>query len=265
MLDSPAVYYAFIVLINILVFAIGATAFSFVNVLVRELKKEEPKIKGKSTCPLCGHEKRIRDMIPILSWMVHKGKCMYCFEKTTVREPIVEAVGGLLALALLPYYQLSLATITMFLLLAVLATITLIDADIQEIPPVLNIALGVLGVISYFTIPGGPSITSRIIGMFCIALPMYIVVITMNGFGGGDVKMMFAIGLFLGWKGTVFAFAVGVVLGGVYGMYLMLMNKAEMKSMFAFGPFLSVGIAVSAYAGIGTQLLDMYINSFRIQ
>jgi leader peptidase (prepilin peptidase)/N-methyltransferase len=256
---SQTTYYILAAVITVLVFCIGATVFSYLNLVIARLPKKEKLIEKKSVCPLCGHAKRYRDMIPIVSYAVRKGKCPFCFQKTSVREPLVELLGGVVAVLLLPAYGISWQTFTMFLLYSVLAVITFIDADTQEIPPQLNVLLFVIGLLSLLTMPSIP-LVSRLIGMVCISLPMYIIVLVCNGFGGGDVKMMFAIGFFLGYKGTIAAFFIGVVLGGIYGIYLLLVKKKKGDTAFAFGPFLSVGIAISAYSGWGAQLLEWYLG-----
>jgi leader peptidase (prepilin peptidase)/N-methyltransferase len=132
--------------------------------------------------------------------------------------------------------------------------------DTQYIPPELNILLAVVGVISIWTLPGA-SIVQRIIGVFVISLPLILIVLVVpDGFGGGDIKLMAAAGVLLGWKGNVIAFFIGLVLGGIYGIYLLSTRKKGKKEHFAFGPFLSIGIAVSMYAGTGEYLMNQYIG-----
>ena len=240
------------ILYYILVFVLGTIAFSFLNVIVTQLPGKNKILAPGSVCPMCKQRRTAAESIPVAGWFVNKRHCRNCSEKISIRQPLVELFGGVLAALLLPCYGLSLSMLLMFALYFILVTIALIDADTQEIPPILNISIAVLGVLSYFIMPDGPSIGSRIIGFFAISLPLYIIVcIVPDAFGGGDIKMMAAIGLFLGWKGTVFAFVVGLILGGAYGAYLLIAKKAEKTEHFAFGPFLSFGIAVAAYAGVG--------------
>lgn len=81
-----------------------------------------------------------------------------------------------------------------------------------------------------------------------------------NGFGGDDVKMMFAAGLVLGWKGNVAAFFIGVITGGVYAIVMLATKKKGRKDHFAFGPFLAAGILIALTRGLGDYLVGMYVD-----
>ena len=249
-------------LIYLVFFLIGITVFSFANVVIYRLPEKKGFTKGSSMCRSCGHKLAVKDLIPIFSWIRLKGKCRYCGEKISVRYPLVELFGGICAVGLTAYYGITLKALTIFLLFTVFTIITLIDYDTMEIPPVLNIAVLILGIISIWTV-GGVSILDRIIGMFCISLPLLLIVLIIpEGFGGGDIKLMFAAGFFLGWKMTVMGFFIGLVAGGIYGVILMARRKKGKKDHFAFGPFLCAGMAISIF--VGTQLLDKYIDFIKV-
>lgn len=178
---------------------------------------------------------------------------------TPAENRMVSLAGGILALVITGYYGMSMAALTLFLVSAVLVMITVIDAYTQMIPPVLNIILGALGLLSILTMPG-ISVAERVIGFFCISVPMFLIVLLVpGGFGGGDIKMMAASGILLGWKGNLAAFFIGLIIGGVYGAFLLISGKKGRKEHFAFGPCLSIGIFVSAYAGIGMRIADQYL------
>ena len=178
---------------------------------------------------------------------------------TPAGNRMVSLAGGILALAITGYYGMSMAALTLFLVSAVLVMITLIDAYTQTIPPALNIILGVLGLFSILTMPG-ISVIERVIGFFCISVPMFLIVLLVpGGFGGGDIKMMAASGILLGWRGNLAAFFIGLIIGGIYGAFLLISGKKGRKEHFAFGPCLSIGIFVSAYAGIGMRIVDQYL------
>ena len=178
---------------------------------------------------------------------------------TPAENRMVSLAGGILALVITGYYGMSMAALTLFLVSAVLVMITVIDANTQMIPPVLNIILGALGLLSILTMPG-ISVAERVIGFFCISVPMFLIVLLVpGGFGGGDIKMMAASGILLGWKGNLAAFFIGLIIGGVYGAFLLISGKKGRKEHFAFGPCLSIGIFVSAYAGIGMRIVDQYL------
>lgn len=173
-------------------------------------------------------------------------------------------LGGLLAIAPIFYYGLSVRAVFVFLVYCVLALLAIIDMDTQYIPPELNVVLAGLGILSIWVLPG-PTMIERIIGIVCVSLPLFLITVLVPGaFGGGDIKLMAAVGILLGWKGTVFGFFVGLVLGGVYAIFVLITRKLGRKDHFAFGPFLAIGIAVSLYANFGTWAIDKYLSCFRL-
>jgi leader peptidase (prepilin peptidase)/N-methyltransferase len=259
--------YVFAGFLILLVFLIGITVFSYLNLVIEELPKEEDVqplrirlTKGRSACPYCGHTWRVRESIPVFSWLLNKHKCVYCFEHLSARHTLIELLGGFLAVASVVYYGISVQALTVFLVLCVLSVIAFIDIDTQYIPPELNLILAVIGVISNWTLPG-PTILERLIGAASVSVPLILIVLIVpNGFGWGDIKMMAAAGVLLGWKANIVAFFIGMIIGGIYGGYLLIAKKKGKKEHFAFGPFLSIGIAVSMYADIGTYLMNQYIG-----
>jgi leader peptidase (prepilin peptidase)/N-methyltransferase len=255
------------ILIVVLVFCIGATIFSYFNIVIEELPKEEEEkplnerlTKGRSICPHCGHSWRVKESLPILSWLIYKRKCVYCFEKISPRHTLIEALGGVLAVASVLYYHVSLGALTVFLVFSILAIIAIIDMDTRYIPSELNLILAVLGIVSIWTLPGTAFI-ERLIGIFSVPVLLILVTrIVPGGFGGGDIRMAAASGILLGWKGNVSAFIIALLLGCIYSIYLLVIKKKGKKDSFAFGPFFSVGIAVSLYADIGVALMNALID-----
>lgn len=248
--------------IYISVFLIGTVIFSFLGVLVDHFTKEkgEKLSEGRSKCPVCGHKWKYRESIPVFSWIFQRGRCMYCFERIPARYTMIELLGGILSIVVIVYYGISLKALTLFLLYGILTMISWIDIETRYIPPALNVLIAVLGVLSIWTLPG-PTLLERGIGMLCVSIPLVILgFIIPDGFGGGDIKMMATAGIFLGWKATITAFFIALILGGAYGIYLLLIKKKSKKDHFAFGPFLSIGIAIAAYGGIGTYVMNLYLH-----
>ncbi len=244
------------ILMECVVFILGTMVFSFLNVVIYRLPERKSVLKGSSICQKCGHDLSVKDMIPVLSWLLLKGKCRYCGGKISVRYALVELLGGVTAVFVSLYYGLNMQALTVFLFLSVMTVITFIDIDTMEIPPVLNFCIFLIGVLSIWTI-GGISITDRIIGMLVISAPLYVLAL-FGGFGGGDVKLMFAAGFLLGWKATVAGFFIGIIIGAVYAGYLLIKKLKGMKAEVAFGPFLCLGMAVAVF--VGEKLLDIYIS-----
>lgn len=270
-----------IVLIGIVVFVLGTMLFSYLNVVIEELpldilveeEGKDPKtelepllkrLKRGKRCPHCGKNWRGKDNIPVLSWLCHGRLCTYCGKKVSARYMAIELLGGILAVLVFLCYGVSLSALTVFLAYAILTAIAFIDQDTQYIPPELNLMLAALGLLSIWTLPG-LTLLERVIGVFCVSAPLFLLVqIIPDGFGLGDIKLMAAIGIMLGWKGTLVAFFIGLVAGGVYGAFLLIVRKKGKGYHFAFGPFLSVGIAISLYGALGTLLMEQYIDMIRI-
>jgi len=121
----------------------------------------------------------------------------------------------------------------------------------MEIPDILNIAIAVCGVIAMFVVPDiGPQ--SRLIGAAIASVPLLLLAIFVDGaFGLGDVKLMAAAGLLLGWQNCLVALFIGIIIGGIYGVYLLAAKKKRGRDHFAFGPPLCVGIGSAMIAGDG--------------
>ncbi|WP_283245059.1 prepilin peptidase [Qiania dongpingensis] len=246
------------ILLGLLIFIAGACMFSFLNVIIYRVPRHMSFIKGFSMCPSCGHRLRAGDLVPVLSYLLLKGKCRYCKKSIGMRDTVIELLGGGAALLCAANYKEWPAALTVFLFFSVLTVTALIDADTMEIPDGCWIALAALAAVSVFTMDG-VSIPSRIIGMICVSVPMLLVtLIVREAFGGGDIKLTAAAGLFLGWKLMLVSGAMAVFLGGGYGIFLLASGKKKRKDHFAFGPFLCVGMA----AGIlyGQPLIDWYLS-----
>ena len=151
-------------------------------------------------------------------------------------------------------------------------SVALIDAETQLIPDRLNLALAVCGVLGTLLSPAGW--LPHLIGAFCVSVPMLLLCLAIDGaFGGGDIKLMAAAGLFLGWQNTLVAYLVagdarpllpawyvylilGILGGGLYGIWLLAAKRADKKDHFAFGPFLCAGIVIAML--FGEPILQWY-------
>ena len=224
----------------IVAFVLGVILFTLANEIILKLPNNENIFKGKPKS----------------------------LEKFSPRCLLIQILGGLFGVLMVWQFDISLEAVTVFLFFALLTIITFIDADTMEIPFVLNVCILVLGVISIFTrggfaLTGGDlSLVSRLIGMLCVSLPLFLIVLIIpDGFGGGDIKLMFAAGFFLGWKATVIAFFIGLIIGGCQGVILLVRRKKGKDDHFAFGPALSVGLMIATF--VGSQMMDSYINMIK--
>ena len=145
-----------------------------------------------------------------------------------------------------------------FSMLLCLIAIAWIDIETMEIPDSLNIAIAVCGVIAIFI---GPDIglKSHLIGLAVAAVPLFLLALFVDGsFGFGDVKLMAAAGIFLGWKSTLTALFIGIIIGGVIGAVLLITKRKSRTDHFAFGPSLCFGIGLAMFAG--TDIINLYLG-----
>ena len=169
---------------------------------------------------------------------------------------IIALCGGLSSILVYHFYINWPTLVTLYIFLVLLTIISVVDNATMEIPNIFVLATFVLGAFSIFTMPG-TSLPSRILGMFIVSVPLLLITLLVPGaFGGGDIKLMAACGLFLGTKLTLLSFAFAVLTGGLYGIWLLVMKKKSGKEHFAFGPFLCLGMAAALF--IGDRVWDWY-------
>ena len=254
------------VLLCVLVFLTGMVVFSFLNVVIYRLPKKQDFVKGRSFCPSCGCQLRGYDMIPVLSWILLRGRCRNCGGRISFRYPLMEVAGGLLCLLCLYrfgrwngfFYQISGEMLLAFCVISVLAVIFWIDFDTMEIPNGLTAVLIIPAILS-LAVMDGPGLLSRVIGFFSVSLPMLLLTMAVDqACGGGDIKLMAVIGFFLGWKMCLTAFFLAILIGGVYGIAVLLLKRKGRKDHFAFGPCLCVGTVLAMIWG--EQLLGWYLS-----
>lgn len=245
----------------LLVFMAGAGIFSFLNVVVYRLPRKISYVKGRSHCPSCDATLRWYDMVPVFNWFYLRGKCRECGARISFRYPAVETLGGALALLCVYRFGMGAEAVAAFAFLAVLTVVALIDADTMEIPNGLVIWILIIAAAAW--VCGlEPVWQERLIGLVCVSVPMLLITLAIPGaFGGGDIKLMAAAGLFLGWRLTLVAAFLAIVAGGLYGIWLLATRKKGKKEHFAFGPFLCAGMAAALFWG--TPLLEWYLGLFR--
>ena len=243
------------ILLYLLIFLYGIIIGSFVNVCILRLPKHESVIPS-SHCMDCGHRLRWYDLFPLFSYLSLKGRCRYCGAKISCQYPIVEALNGVLYVIVFMANGVSLQSVLYCLMASVLLVISVIDWRTFEIPPSCNLFLLGLGII--FCILDFTHIVEHLIGLVCVSAVLYLLFLISAGraIGGGDIKLMGAAGLILGWKLILFAFFLGCILGSVIHLIRMKVSGAE--RVLAMGPYLSAGILIAALWG--NYLFQWYLS-----
>ncbi|MBR1393837.1 MAG: prepilin peptidase [Ruminococcus sp.] len=255
-------YYIYYAVIYVFVFLFGAAVGSFLNVCIYRLPKEESLIKRNSHCMTCGEEIKRRDLIPIVSWCLLKGKCRACGARISPRYTVVEALNALIWLFVAYKVNVLLNPLNFVLTALVFSALIVVffmDWDTQLISTYVCIFILVVGIIYYIFNHEDYDLTlvERIIGFFSVSVLLLIIELASKGkaMGRGDVYLMAAAGFFLGWKNSIAALFVALLTGSIAG--LIIKHKTK-HSVFAFGPWLSLGIAVAIL--YGDNIVDWYVS-----
>jgi leader peptidase (prepilin peptidase) / N-methyltransferase len=251
--------------LNSFAFIFGAAIGSFLNVCIFRLPAKTSIITPGSRCPHCLKPLRFYDNIPLISFILLRGKCRDCAGKISWRYPLVELLTAVLALMLFLKFGLTLKFFTFFIFVAVLIVITFIDLDHQIIPDIISlpgIPLFFLAAIFLVKIPWLEALMGLLIGggiLFAIAV-VYELITKREGMGGGDIKLLAMIGGFLGWKSLLFILLFSSLFGAIVGVTLIIIKKQDMKYAVPFGPFLAA--AVLAYIFWGETFTRLLFFSY---
>ncbi len=247
------------VLVLIIIAVLGLCVGSFCNVLVFRIPRGEEFVKTSSHCMSCGHRLKWYENIPLLSYIMQKGKCRSCGVKLSCQYPAVEAINCVLWLICgLCFRGDWLSTALYCFLISLCIVITLIDWRTFEIPNGLNLAILILGLVRLVT--DIENWKSYVIGLVCVSAFFLLLWFATrgNGIGMGDVKLMGAAGLLLGWQRILLALIVGSVAGSI--IHMIRMRRSGEGKKLAFGPYLSAGIIFSAL--FGEALISAYLGLF---
>ena len=229
------------------VLALGLVIGSFLNVVIYRLPRGLGYVRGRSFCPKCKHKINWFDNVPVISFLILKGRCRFCGRKISWRYPLIELLAG--ALFYLSY--LSHLSFLSYLLICGLVVIFFVDLEHQIIPDEIVIPLSVL-FLGYRLLTNIQYLISNflITGIVSFLFLYLIHLLTKGrGMGLGDVKLAFLMGLVLGFPKIVVAFYLAFLTGAFVGVILILLSRAKLKQKIAFGPFLVFGTIFSLLWG----------------
>jgi len=244
----------------LIVFLFGLAVGSFLNVCIHRIPEGKSIVSPPSSCPQCGHRIEYYDNIPLLSYILLSGKCRHCRTFIPLHYPVVEAVTGLLSVALLMKFNLSPQFFLFLIFSASLVTIAFIDLHHRIIPDILSLSLLILGFIaSLFKLSEIPWLDSLIGilgggGFFYLVAFLFEKLTGREGMGGGDIKMLAMIGAWTGWRALPSIILISSLAGIVIGGVSLLLARKEMRSKIPFGPFLSLGTLLSLFFGDDFQV-----------
>ncbi len=243
-----------LVTVYVFVFIVGAVVGSFLNVLIYRLPREISVVRTPpSSCPGCSTPIRWYDNIPLLSWIVLKGRCRQCGTTISIRYPLVELTAGLLAVAALVRWGLTFVGVEVVIFAWVSLALGLIDLDFQILPNVITYPSIVFGLVCSW-LDGYTWWLDSLIGACMGALlPTLVIVIYklwrgIEGMGWGDVKYLAAIGAVVGTRGVIGVLVVASVVGAVFGLGLIAVGRGSGKTALPFGTFLALAVIFWLYA-----------------
>ena len=241
---------------------LGLAIGSFLNVVIHRVPRDESLVRPGSHCPRCGATIRNRHNVPVLGWLLLRGRCADCRTSISVRYPLVEAGTAALFVAVAAKFGLSWALPAYLYLAAIAIALALIDLDVMRLPNA--IVLPSYLVAAALLVPAallGDGVAPIVRGLAAAVLlwACYRGLAQLGGMGGGDVKLAPLLGFYLGWLGwgavAVGAFAA-FLLGGVVGVVLMATRLAGRKSRIPFGPYMLAGAFLAVFAAV--PITDWY-------
>jgi leader peptidase (prepilin peptidase)/N-methyltransferase len=244
----------------------GLAVGSFLTVVVSRVPAKESVVSPRSTCPSCGAEIPARDNVPVLSWLVLRGRCRSCGARISLRYPLVELTTGALFFGTAWIHRSVFVVAMLCVFGAVMVAVAAIDLEHRIIP-------------NRITYPSGPFFAACIVVGWALDAPLdptraligsvayggaflVIAFISPRGLGMGDVKLTGLIGLVLGSLGLRYvgvAAGAAIFAGGIGGIVALLLGRGR-KSAIPFGPYLAAGAMVASLWG--DRLADWYLRSF---
>ena len=269
---------------------LGAIIGSFLNVVIHRLPREESIVFPNSTCPKCRKAIKAYDNIPILSYLILRGRCRNCGVHISSRYPAVEALTAILFAAVTWHDGVSFALAFDLAFAASMVALVFIDAEHMILPNAITYPGIVFALIARILLPylAGPahfddlpqllnafptlpvvlvSIIGAVIGALAGGGSLWLMGFLweklrgVEAMGFGDVKMMLMVGAFLGWRLTILTILIGALTGSIAGIAVMYRRGRNMQMMLPFGIFLGIGSIVSLL--FGARIIAWYASQFR--
>ncbi|AFY34944.1 type 4 prepilin peptidase 1 [Calothrix sp. PCC 7507] len=260
---------------SLIVFALGASIGSFINVVVYRLPAELSILWPPSRCPHCLNQLKAYDNVPVLGWLRLRGRCRFCKSKISVRYPVVEALTGIVFLLVFLLFKVSILTIGYWAFCSWLLALALIDLDTMTLPNQLTQSGLVVGIIFQMVVgylPAGNGvelvkhlmmgIVGAVLGLWLFDAIALIgsIALGKTAMGAGDAKLAAMMGAWLGWKYLLLASFIACAVGALVGGGAIVLSPKKRGQKIPFGPFLALGAAIALFGG--ETILSAYLRLF---
>jgi leader peptidase (prepilin peptidase)/N-methyltransferase len=249
----------------ILIFIIGLILGSFYNICIVRIPQQMSFVSPRSHCSSCKRTLQVYDLIPVVSYLLLKGKCRYCNVRISLRYPIVELLTGILFGGLYFKYSFTLSFFVYAVLTSVLLVAAFIDIEHRIIPNGLVLFGSIIALvfdILQLHVNWLDGLLGMLVGggiLLLIAL-LSLILLKKEGMGGGDVKLMGMIGLFLGWRLTLLTLVLSIYIGGFIGGIVLLARWKKADDYIPYGPFIALGTLITMF--FGNEILLWYFSRF---
>ncbi|MDP5338163.1 MAG: prepilin peptidase [Nodularia sp. (in: cyanobacteria)] len=261
---------------SIIVFALGASIGSFINVVVYRLPARLSVLWPPSRCPRCLNQLKAHDNVPVLGWLWLRGRCRYCQTKISIRYPVVEGITGIIFLIVFWEFQVSIITISYWAFCSWLLALSLIDLDTMTLPNVLTksglvVGIGLQMAVGFFSPEGSwiglvnhlmMGIVGAVLGLWLFDAIAMIgsIALGKTAMGAGDAKLAAMMGVWLGPKYLLLASFIACLVGVIIGGGAMLLSPERVGQKIPFGPFLALGAVITLFGG--EAILSTYLGLF---
>jgi leader peptidase (prepilin peptidase)/N-methyltransferase len=251
------------VLIAVYVAVLGLIIGSYLNVVIHRLPRGVSTVWPRSSCTSCGAAIRAWDNLPVVSYLLLRGRCRQCGARISWRYPAIEAATSLLFVLCFERFGLRPAALAAAFFCSLMVILAAIDIEHMLLPDRITLPGIVLGIALQLWVPWaglGGAILGAVLGagiLLAISGAWYLLR-GEEGMGLGDVKMLAMVGAFLGWKGVVVTLFVSTLTGAALGLVLARKSSAGLKAKLPFGAFLALGALVALFAGV--PLVDAYLG-----
>jgi leader peptidase (prepilin peptidase)/N-methyltransferase len=243
---------------------LGLSIGSFLNVCVHRLPRSQSLVHPGSRCPHCGYVLRWYDNIPVVSYLLLRGRCRKCGDTIAIRYPALEVATLVLFLVHGAVFGWTALLVVRLLFACAMVVLFAIDLEHHLLPDVITLPGIVAGLLCSTMLP--PGIVAALLGMLIGGGVLWLIgeayfrYSGQEGMGGGDVKMLAMIGAFLGWKLVLVTLVLSSVAGSLIGVLVIMLRRGGMKYALPYGTFLALGALAASLAG--DRLVHWYLGFY---